>query len=356
MGKQLFLFIVTIYFFCGSTEVFSRDGPLLITDINHKQIFSENRILFELEQLKDPQFLKKHKPSIFQKEYLLYQDIQDLSIEKLTREELSFIKQMTLYQSHAFKKHSEGPIAVAIFDVASLAKSKWFQHQALTKFNQLKALNADNVNAVYSLVQHSSLPYEFRAAILTVQDYNPKQASDLISLLLNDTSLSQTKKNTLLYEAALVSANANDLSQVLQSISGPESHKLLDKAQKVMQPNDYKLLLEHIIENNTPLASQAIIKYSSLNLIDINLLINKLSDQKLGASAAFALSQALDLDLNKLLSLAVHKKSDRVLVANALLALKLNGSHQARTLLKAAVSNKDIAFTDISEEVSRWLR
>ncbi len=328
--------------------------PILISDLDPEQLYSQAQINQQIQSVK---YKSSASLSDLQKEYLAIEKIKTMDAAQLSHEDLGYLNKASSYQSKSFRLHDEGPLPVAIFDVASQAKFKLQQHFIAKELAALDALKASNqADYLNSLVSNSDLD-SAAIQIAKVQSLNSltqQQAKNLATDLLKTRSLSDP-----LLIKSVEQARDFDLSkQLLIKLNNHDAHRQLDALSKQFTVFEQEALLTSVINNNQYLASQALAQYAQLPVhVRVNtLLLDKLQDPTLGASAAKAIALTSDHQLfEQLASLAVEKNASRLQVANALSGLRFAEGDYARSLLTEIVKNKQIAYADMAQEVTKWL-
>ncbi len=330
-------------------------GPLLMKDISPSQLYSEKEIQQQTAIAKTNQ---KSQLSILQQEFLTLTKINQLEASSLTTQDLELLESAIQYQSKAFKKHPEGPLPIAIFDIASAAKFKLKQHHVWLKSQTLENLYSSDWNGFKQRFLESEdvlSTSEQEAKLELVKKLTTKEALFLAEQLKSSRSL----QDPLLIETILQSKNMDYLSLLLSKLQSPKAHQILNKNISQLAKPVQAELLKSVIENNTYLASQALNQYAKLPNAyrSKNWLTSKLKDQHLGSSVAMAIAQSNDLLMYEELSAIVtNQKSERTEVANALLALRFAKNEVADEHLKKLVEGKYIHFDDMQQEAQRWLK
>lgn len=332
-------------------------GPLLISDVPAGQVYTDAHI--ERIKNRDLAALKSGAGDPLVDEYLLTRKIYNLDAESLSQDEVEFLQQASKHQALAYKQHPEGPIAVPIFDVSSLAKHKLFLRGIyLKKPELLKVLNTN----VAQFAQSSLLtPTHTEAAKLVLNQSRGHLSPVTIDVLVdgykhNMNSASLALLRTLVESYKSYSAAAALLSSEYDS---PLKHQVMSQLRQHFSATEREKLLREYALNQPKLASQALIEYGKLplNVLKMEVLYSKLSDNKLGSSSALALSRLLkqSSDYSAVVDHLKQKASSRHAVANGLLTLKLVDTPDSRALLKTTLENDSIQFDDIKAEVTTWV-
>ncbi len=351
----------TAFFFAlgliyGSNLSANEGGPLLISEVPSSQVYTEERIK-QVKELSDAA-LKGGAEDSLVNEYLLFKKVSDLNPEELSQDDINFLKQATIHKVTAYKQHPEGPIAVPIFDISSLAQHKLFMNEVHSKKSEFTTLlqtnpvlfaeastnNFVNLQAAKSTLQNSpSLP--ILTVDLLVANYKDHDNPDSLKLL---ETLVVTSRS---YKAAEALLNSQHKSA--------SKHQLLRALDQYFSEHEREALLKELISNRSGLAAQAIIEYGKLpqSVLDRDVLYSHLSDETLGSSSAFALSKLMKdhSDYSTIVEFLRQHQTSRYAVANCLLALKLANTPDSKTQLRDILEQGYIQFEDIKAEVNTWL-
>lgn len=352
---RTFLVGVIALSLCEKTNAASA-GPLLISEVPFNQVFTENEIITVKSQ--DISSLKSQPENALVSDYIYFLTVSEVRPELATQADIDFLQRAASFKPTAYREHPEGPIAVPIFDTASLAKHKLLQIDAYAKksefsyllqanperFVLLSTSNRVNVNAAKIALQETVSLTPAITDVL-IDKYSSRGGQESLVLL---NVLVDTQKSFKAAEALLDS-----------DLKSPLKHQLLRALPKHFTDRQQEMLLEQLIKQRSDLASQAIIQYSRLpsNIISTDLFYTNLSDEKLGASSAYALSRVInrDGDYSKLIDYIKNNRSSRLAVANGVLALKFANTGESKGYLKELLENDEILFEDMKAEVAIWL-
>ncbi|MRX28734.1 hypothetical protein [Kangiella sp. HZ709] len=331
------------------------DAPLLMKDISASQLYTDKEIQ---QQTAIADANQKSQLTILQQEFLTFKNINQLDIKKLTKQDFALLDSAIQYQSKAFKKHTEGPLPIAIFDIASAAKFKLKQHHVWLKSQTLENLYRSDWSGFKKrfLESEDVLSVSEQAAKLElVKKLTTKETLFLAEQLMNSRSF----QDPLLIEVILQSKNIDYLGLLLNKLQTPIAHQIIKENISQLEKSKQAELLKSVIESNQYLASQALNQYAKLpnGYRSKSWLASKLKDKHLGASVAMAIAQSNDpLRYEELSAIVTNQKSKRVEVANALLALRFAKNEVADEHLKKLVEGKYIRFDDMQQEAQRWLK
>ena len=293
---------------------------------------------------------------MLQQEYLSLKTINAFDVESLSSEDIAYLKQRMNYQPQSFVKHDEGPLPLAIFDIASAAKYKlnqFYVFDAAKPYQQLRQSNWQNFK--HAIVANDEITSVVQQAKLkSLEDLNAVQYSELAKALL-------AKRNyqDLLVVKAIQNSNDRQLiKKLLESNVSAEAHKLMAKQLNKFAAATQADILQSVVAQNKALASSALIQYAKLPSIvrSDSWLTKQLSDQYLGASAAKAIGIAQSTTaLESAKAIVLDKHSNRTQVANALLALKFANNDFGKSELLQLVEQKQIPYQDMQAEVAKWL-
>ena len=332
-------------------------GPTLISEVPPNQLYNESDIL----AIKDSAVkeFKSGGQNSLTKEYVLYQEINSIDPQSLTTEQLSFLKSNTKHQTEAFKRHPEGPIAVPVFDIASLARYKLFLHQVELEKEQLNPIFNSSLDTFAQKSLES--PATIQASKALLAESNDLSLLDTELLINSYKTANHDDALPLLFALVEQKHSLEAAKAVLQSsFQSPLKHQLLSNLDKYFSAEQRETLLREHISAKSKLSSQALAEYGKLpqSVIKTELLYANLSDPSLGASSAFALANVLkkSSDVSILKSHLQHKKKSRLHTANTLLALKLADTAASRQLLQEALEQDYVQFDDMKAEVKTWLK
>ncbi|NVK22641.1 MAG: hypothetical protein HWD86_08990 [Kangiellaceae bacterium] len=347
--------LMIAYAVMGSNGVNAR--PLLLNDIDPSRIFSESQISLEIVNIENSK-LSLQKPTQlndFQYEYLLHHKIKHINAADLSSSEHAELKALSSYQSKTYRVHEEGPLPIKIFDIASLAKSKLFQYEVGQQEKYLYEQLTNNVNAF--LNQDFNNPLTFLAAQKVISNVSDQQAKAIGDSMITKSVLDKNQA-VLLGQLGSIIVQPAYFKKALTSLTdGAEGHKILENMNLMLEATDSIVIFEELIQDKSYLASQALLYYSKLPsyMHNSNMLFNLLSDEKLGSSAAFVISQNLSANnLAQTLNIISNNQSSRVQVANALMTLKSAQSITANNAIKDLLQNNKIPYVDMAKEVSQW--
>jgi len=340
----------------GSHLSAAETGPLLISEVPSNQVYTEERIA----QVKGQSVavLKGGAEDSLVNEYLLFKKVSEMNPEQLTQHEVNFLKQATIHKVTAFKRHPEGPIAVPIFDISSLARHKLFMSEVYSKklefvtllqtqpvlFAEISTDNLVNLQAAKSALQEVTF-LSIPTVDLLVDSYKTDANPNSLQLLESIVEINGSYKAT---EALLNSPHKSRLK-----------HQLLSRLGKYFSEHEQEVLLKEQILNRTELAPQALVEYGKLpqTVLDRSFIYSYLADETLGSSSAFALSELIreSSDYSTIVDFLRQHRSSRYAVANCLLALKLANTRDSKAQLKDILEQDYIQFEDIKAEVITWL-
>ncbi|RDX37659.1 hypothetical protein DZA50_01675 [Kangiella sp. HD9-110m-PIT-SAG07] len=341
----------------SSDKVFAVErGPLLISEVPTHQMYSEE----DINDIKLQEVIshKGNEQNTLEKEYSLFQKIKNINSNSLSPDQVEFLKTASKHQATAYTQHPEGPIAVQIFDVASLAKHKLFLHDVELQKSTLEPFWDSNPSLFVKKSLESSVNAQAAKALLNEKG---ELSSVNVELLVDAYSSTDNIKGHSLLQQLVAKTSSMKAAQALLNSShkSPIKHQLLSSLEKYFSEIDQETLLREQVTTKSELTSQALIEYGKLPLsvIKIDILYSKLSDAEVGASSAFALSKILKVssDYSQLLNNLKEKKNSRIETANSLLALKMANSPDANHVLRKVLENDYIQFDDIKAEVTTWL-
>lgn len=332
-------------------------GPTLISEVPPNQLYNENDIL-AIKDSAAKEFKNSGQNSLI-KEYSLYQKINLLDPVNLTSAQLSFLKSNIKHQTEAFKRHPEGPIAVPVFDIASLAKYKLFLHHVEQEKIKLKPFFNSNL-AIFAQKSLDS-PASVQASKALLAESNDLSLLDT-EQLINSYKVANHKAALPLLLTLVQQKRSLEAAKAIlhSSFQSPLKHQLLRNLDKYFRAEQRETLLREHISAKSKLSSQALAEYGKLpqSVIKIELLYTNLSDPSLGASSAFALAKVLkeSSDISVLKSHLQYQKNSRLGMANTLLALKLMDTSASKQLLQEALEQDYVQFDDMKAEVKTWLK
>ncbi|ACV27189.1 hypothetical protein [Kangiella koreensis] len=340
----------------GSNLSAAETGPLLISEVPSNQVYTEERIA-QVKGQSDA-VLKRGGEDSLVNEYLLFKKISGMNSEQLSEHDINFLKQATIHKVTAYKQHPEGPIAVPIFDISSLAQHKLFMSEVHSKkpelvtllqtqpilFAEISTNNSVNLQAAKSALQEAT-SLSMPTADLLVDSYKTHANPNSLQLL---ESIVDTNGSYKAAEALLSSPHKSHLK-----------HQLLSRLGQYFSEHEREALLKEQILNRTELAPQALIEYGKLpqTVLDRSILYSYLADETLGSSSAFALSELIreSSDYSNIVDFLRQHGSSRYAVANCLLALKLANTRDSKAHLRDILEQDYIQFEDIKAEVNSWL-
>ncbi|AKE51656.1 hypothetical protein [Kangiella geojedonensis] len=341
-------------------------GPLLMSEVPSDQVYSESDITAIKSQ--DIEAHKSTATNSLAQEYQLYIKVKAMAVRGLSDEEISFLNQASRHKATAFQRHPEGPIAVPVFDVASLAKHKLFMADVYHQQKELSPLlNADPASFAR---MSTATPANTQAAKLLLEGSVPKADGEVSSASISSTMtnllVDQYKhidsESSLVLLKALVEATHNySAAEALLTSKqkSPLKHHFLENLGNYFSEREQEVLLKQLIANESELASQALIKYGQLplSILDADLLYTKLADPKLGASSALSIARLLETspDYARVINhVKAHQKS-RAATANSLLVLKLADTAESKAALQDILDKGYLQFEDMKVEVYTWL-
>ncbi|WP_251358975.1 hypothetical protein [Kangiella sp. TOML190] len=335
-----------------ATLAVNAEKPLLISDISSENLYSQQQIVAQISMAKR---VSQNQLSSLQQEFLMLEQIKNLDAKNLNSQDLEVLAQACRHQPMAYKLHDEGPLTVAIFDVASLAKAKvetYNIHQQYLEISELKQQNPSIFMQRFLVLQGA---IEEKAKLKMVPQLSKAEARDVSGQLLATRNVADP-----LLIAATHQAQDKALYQaVLSQLVDAKAHSLLNSALRNLPAFEQEDLLKTVIQENPYLASQALSEYAKLpgQLRHNALLLETLGDETLGAAAAYAIGKTQDGELQQqLVQLVTGKSAARAQVAHALLALRVADSDYAKRQLRQFVENNQIPFADMQQEVARWVK
>lgn len=341
--------------YCSRSSA-SEGGPLLISEVPSNQVYSEERIADVKNQ--SLAALKSYPEDSLVNEYLLFNEVSDINPEALSESDIKFLKQVANHKVTAYKQHPEGPIAVPIFDIASLAQHKLLLGEVHSKKLEFDSLLQSNPELFATMSTENNI--NVQAAKGSLQD-SPALQMATVDLLVNSYSHHEGANGLMLLEALVEKSGSHKAAEVLLNSphNTPLKHQLLSRLEQYFSEHEQEALLKEQISNKSNLASQALIEYAKLpsGVLELDVLYSNLSDKTLGASSAFALSRILKVssDYSKVVDFLKQHRSSRYAVANCLLALKLTNTPDSKSQLRDILEQDYIQFEDIKAEVSTWL-
>lgn len=354
MNQYLMFLLLAFSFMCKLNA-----SPLLMKDLPPENIFSEIEFREQISDLSFSELNKRVELTNLQKDYLLYNKINEIDVDTLLAENVTELQSFINIKPQAYGKHPEGPIAIAYFDVASLVKSKLYQHKIHKSYLQLlKSYNKGGEQVLQEAIMSNE-----KLAIEAYKKLFQNIAFDSL-LQLSDLLLEEQQPSKAIIPLLIIAANRTEFPRyyqyVLRHSSSPEANRLLSKVPKVFVAKEAAELLIDIADNNLNLASHALVLLGKLTPDDAGLeyLLLRLKDPKVGSSAAYALSHQLNRSDTALYDFLSHliqsKSSSRTLVANAILCIKLGEKVLTKNQQEELLSN--IRYRDIKQEALTWLQ
>ncbi|WP_417446083.1 hypothetical protein [Kangiella sp.] len=340
----------------GSSLSAYEGAPLLISEVPHNQVYTEEHIA-QVKKL-SVAALKGGAEDSLVNEYLLFKKVSDLNSEELSQDDINFLKQATIHKVTAYKQHPEGPIAIPIFDISSLARHKLFMNEVHSKKPELASLLQTN-SVLFAEASTKSL-VNLHAAKSLLQN-SPSLPISTIDLLVANYKVHDSPDSLKLLEVLVENSGSYKAAQALLNspYNSPVKHQLLIRLGQYFSDHEREALLKELISNRTALAPQALIEYGKLpqSVLNRDILYSHLSDETLGASSAFALSQFIkdNSDYSSIVDFLRQHPASRYAVANCLLALKLANTPESKALLRDILEQGYIQFEDIKAEVGTWL-
>lgn len=337
-------------------SIAAEGGPLLISEVPANQVFTDNEIIAVKRQ--DISSLKSQPTNALVSDYLYFLSASEIKPEQAKQTDLELLRSAALYKPSAYQEHPEGPIAVPIFDVASLAKHKLLQIEVYAKRSEFLSLLQASPERFASL--STSNRVNLHAAKIVLQD-TVSIAPAVIDILIDTYSSQDGQEGLVLLSVLVDTQKSYKAAEALfdSNLKSPHKHQLLRSLSRHFSDSQQKMLLEQLIKRRSELASQAIIEYSRLPLSMINseLFYTYLSDENLGASSAYALSRFINRegDYSKLINYLTSNRSSRHAVANGILALKFVNTTESRAYLKQFMESDAMLFEDMKAEVATWL-
>lgn len=341
-------------------------GPLLISEVPSGQVYSDSDITALKNQ--DIEAYKGSSSNSLAKEYLLYTKVKATAVSNLSDAELSFLNQASEHKATAFQRHPEGPIAVPVFDVASLAKHKLFMADVNRQYKKLLPLLHSDPASFAEMSTKTPAHTQAAKQLLerTASEKNGAVSSGAITStvtnLLVDNYRNSDSQSSLVFLKALVETTHNYTAAeaVLTSKhKSPLKHQLLESLDGYFSDSEQEALLKQLITDKSELASQALIKYGQLpvSTLDADILYRTLSDPKLGASSALSIARLFESspDYAQVMEHLKANQKSRVATANSLLVLKLTNSAGSKAALQDILNKDYIQFEDMKVEVSSWL-
>ena len=354
MGVSMKKIIIPVVLgFVASSYSLKAEKPLLMNDINPEQLFSKQQIEFEINSIANKQAADL---STLQQEYLKLKQINSVNANSVSDEGLVLLNQYKDYQSQTFIKHEEGPLPLAIFDIASAAKYKlnqYYVHQASLPYLKLRQDGWQDFKlALVSADETSSI--QQKAKLAAISDLSAAEYTELAKSLV----VSRSYQDPLLVNAIANSKDADLIGSLLQNNHSATAQRVM--ADKLAEFNSQVQaeILQSVVANNKKLASSALIRYAKLpaNARSDQWLTELLSDHRLGASAAKALGiTQSQTALETAQAMIKNPSSNRTQVANALLALRFANNDYAKSELVHLLERDQIRFEDMKLEVAKWL-
>ncbi len=333
------------------TPSLQAERPILMSDINPSQLYSKQQIEVEINNISQ----KDNGFSILQSEYLMLKAINKLDEQHLSKDDVEFLNQHTQYQSQSFIKHDEGPLPLAIFDIASAAKYKlnqYYVHDKAKEYQRLLESSWENYKQALKTKDLSQV--QLAAKLESMNGLNDSQYSEIAKELI----VSRNYQSPLVVKAVSNSNDASLVKALLLNSASADANRLL--AEKLYQFSNLEQadILQSVVVKNKALASSALMQYAKLpnNVRSNDWLVSQLSDSYLGASAAKAIGITQSQNaLSSAKELILDDSSNRTQVANALLALKFANNDYAKSELNELLERDLIKFKDMQQEVAKWL-
>ncbi len=329
------------------------ERPLLLSDINPSQLFSKHQIETQIKNIANK---KSNELSILQNEFLTLQKINRLDVQALAESDLSFLQQQEKYKSQTFVRHDEGPLPLAIFDIASVAKFKLNHYYVFNEKQQyLDLLNRSWDGYKAAITKKDELTnVSLQAKLQAIDGLESEQYLELANKLIESRSF----VDPLVVKVIVQTNDAYLIGDLLKNNDSAEALKIMNDKVKTFNTVTQAELLQSIVSENKNLASSALIQYGKLpaNVRSDSWLVKQLSDTTLGSSAAKAIGLSqIQSALESARDLVSNSNSTRVEVANGLLALKFANNSFASTELTQLLERNLIPFEDMKMEVEKWL-
>ena len=269
-----------------------------------------------------------------------------------------FVTALLAYESKTYVLHEEGPLPIAVYPIADVARGTLGAWQRRSAERRTSAeLDAGDVRGLYALRAPGSDEYQGALAAL--------RKADTLATGRAGEWLSANTDGTDYYEAraavALKTHDAARVSGLLESGRGPEAVYLLKAVRTHFDATRAFELLEDATDNPV-LASAAIYEIDALRAGGLasrvdDYLIDTLGNKTLGATAAAVVARRGDHRLfERVAETLALPEATHDQQARAVLALTLADNPYARRTLENAVHKGRFTDHGLQAEVSRWLQ
>ena len=333
------------------------DGPLLITDLPPNQVYSQQQLIQFEQKINSDEQLKGNLNGL-EKDYLLYQQLLNIDPDNVTEQQRELIFNSVQHKPGAYRSHEEGPVAMPVYDVRSLAGSKLLEYQVSLQKPEVEDLLNTNVSKFVEKTASDYFSYWAGKSILRKADSLPES---VINQLINGySSNSSYFSHSMLYQVMKMSGKKEAVMAVLEkSELYFQKHNLLQNLSEYVSVQEQEKILREVIVQNNRLSSQALLNYAKLpeSVKKTELFYELLSDPKLGSSSAAVLAESLKNGSNhqRIVSMVKSNQGSRDTIANSLLALWLSDTRAAKAALRELLQGEHIPFEDMQAEVELWL-
>lgn len=339
--------------------------PLLLSEVPSHQIYTSLELESKLNQqsLEDLKQAKKTSLTPLQKEYLLYDQLESLSADTMTAEDVARTKKLSKHQPQAYKVHDEGPLPIPVFDIQSLAKYKLYQYDVYQEqLNLQELVKAEQASFINNSLSSASLTEAARQVIQSLTSQDKVLTDSLVdSYIAYNVGAEQERPQLALLYTLATHTNSEEATRavLLSTVASPLKSQLLNDIQQHLESYQVERLLKELIRSKSELSSQATLKYGNLDssVRNIDFLVSLLDDQELGSSSALALARLNeDSVLDGIYSVITKNKASRTSVANGLLVLQQSTSAKAKDLLFRLIEQDKIIYSDMKQEVVSWVK
>lgn len=267
------------------------------------------------------------------------------------------------YQSRIFVAHEEsrGLMGIPLYRVAAAARGTltvWEQRQALAEA-QAALAGGQTRRALPASAGDAPANDGSAEGLLGLRQALETAPMEQIIPVRERVLLEMRASAELAPVAAVLARRLQDPAlflAVLESDDRLTATRLLPETRLTLSPSQAYAVLTRVASER-PLTSMAMMEVGRL-APDLpaarEFLFAKLSDADQGVSAAASLAAMQDPDVVETLARLLETATDEALLGNALLALRLDGSRQARTVLSQFAKDAN-APESLRQEVTKWL-
>ena len=266
---------------------------------------------------------------------------------------LAFADRFTDHQNKTFVSHEEGPLPIAAYPIAQVARGtlRYWQRQELRQ-EAATALAAGDMTPLGLLRQPGDDTYAATLAALQGADgVALSQAAEWL-----DAKAGPGEFRDARFVVAIGLRDASRVSELLGTDSGAGVRRLPELNERFGAAIAFDLLRDAAA--NPALASAALFEIDALRNAGLGVdayLLGALADPALGGTAASLIARRDDPEL--LAQVAAGLPSANALgQARAVLALTLADDQYSRSMLEQAIENDVFVDPDLRREVVKWLQ